>query len=268
MMKKFKILIFLVIFLVYNIFLTDNKIQENFDNNFLHTIVDKVYVINMDKDKERMYILDKKMKELGIKYQRITGVDGKKVYPKYKDKTKLRPGQIGCLLSHLNILNDAIKNKYDNILVLEDDILFHRNFHNEFKKKYNKLMKNEKNYDLIYLGCHQSLNGDGYWSRIKMKEEYYENNTTDGTFAMLINKNIFQDIINFVENLELPIDTAISKYILSNNKYKTYSFFPHLIISDVSLLSNTYSRQRDMQKYIKSNKIDIKNFNLQRNTNY
>ena len=268
MIKIVIILIFWVIILLYNIFFSDYLIQENFDNIFLHTIVDKIYVINMDKDKGRMHNLDEKMRELKLDYQRITGVDGQKVYPEYKKKTKLRPGQIGCLLSHLNILNDAIKNKYENILVLEDDILFHRNFHNEFKKKYNKLMKNEKNYDLIYLGCHQSLNGDGYWSRIKMKEEYYENNTTDGTFAMLINKNIFQDIINFVENLELPIDTAISKYILSNKKYKTYSFFPHLIISDVSLLSNTDSRQRDMQKYIKFNKIDIKNFNLPGNTNY
>ena len=136
--------------------------KEHFESNFINSIVDKIYVINMDKDKERMNILDKKMKELGIKYQRITGVDGKKVYSKYKDKTELRPGQLGCLLSHFNVLNDAIKNKYNNILVLEDDIMFHQNFHNEFKKKYKILMKEEGNFDLIFLGCHQSLGGPGY----------------------------------------------------------------------------------------------------------
>ena len=100
-----------------------------------------------------------------------------------------------------------------------------------------------------------------------MKEngEYYVNNETDGTFGMLINKNIFQDIIKFAEDLKIPIDTSISKYILSNNKYKTYAFFPHLIISDVSLLSNTDGGKRNLKNYLKSNKVDTKNFDLPKN---
>ena len=61
---------------------------------------------------------------------------------------------------------------------------------------------------------------------MKANGEYYVNNETDGTFGMLINKNIFQDIIKFAEDLKIPIDTSISKYILSNNKYKTYGHFP------------------------------------------
>ena len=36
----------------------------------------------MDKDKNRMKNLDKKMKNLGLNYNRITGVDGNKVYKK------------------------------------------------------------------------------------------------------------------------------------------------------------------------------------------
>ena len=67
------------------------KSKEHFESNFINSVVDKIYVINMDKDKDRMEILIKKMKVLGLEYQRISGVDGKKVYPKYKDKTKLRP---------------------------------------------------------------------------------------------------------------------------------------------------------------------------------
>lgn len=264
MIRLLCLVILLVILLIFNIVLPKIK-KEHFESNFINSVVDKIYVINMDKDKDRMEILDKKMKVLGLEYQRISGVDGKKVYPKYKDKTKLRPGQIGCLLSHIEVLKDAIKNNYNNIMVLEDDILFHHNFHQEFKKKYQKILKNEKRFDLIYLGCTQSMGGPGFWGNTKMKDEYYDNKYTDGTYAMLINKNIFEVIKKQAESYKIPIDTSISNNILSNNKYKTFAFYPHLIITDVSLLSNTDGEKRNLKNYLKSNKVDTKNFDLPKN---
>ena len=262
-MKKYYFSIFLFMLLIINNFFFNKKfLKEKFTSNFINEIVDKIYIINMDKDKSRMNVLDKKMKKLGLEYQRIPGVDGKKIYPKYKNKTTLRPGQLGCLLSHLHILEDAIKNKYDNILVLEDDILFHNNFHHEFKKKYNKLVKNEKKYDIIYLGCSQSLGGPGHWNKTRMKDEYYENMKSDGTFAMLINKNIFNDIINYAKNLKFPIDTSIDKNILCKDKYRTFTLFPHIITSNVGLLSNTEYNSKNLKNYFKSNKINMDDFDI------
>jgi len=258
MKKIVVILILLIIFLIYNTFFSDNFIHENFDNNILHTIVDKVYVINMDKDKERMYILDKKMKELGIKYQRATGVDGRKIYSQYKNKTKLRPGQLGCLLSHINVIKDAIKNNYENILVLEDDIIFHKNFHKEFKKKYRYLIEKEKYFDLIYLGCHQKHN----WKNINILTHYYKTKKNDGTFAMLINKNIFQDILENYNKLNQPSDRVLY-YNIQPNK-KCFTFHPNILTSNVSNYSNTEEilNSVNLSKYLKSNKIEIKNYDF------
>ena len=110
----------LVFFITILFFLLKNKNIEKFENNIykIQDIVDQIYIINMDKDKDRMDFLDKKIKKLGLKYKRITGVDGKKVYNKYKDRLKkgseynrniylrnrkkLRLGEVGCLLSHQN----------------------------------------------------------------------------------------------------------------------------------------------------------------------
>lgn len=250
------LLLVIIIFLIYNILLYNKKIvKENFTSNYINSIVDRIYVINMDKDKNRMKKLNTKMNKLGLEYKRISGVNGKKIYHKYKNRTKLRPGQLGCLLSHINVIKDAVKNNYNNILVLEDDIVFHKNFHDEFAKKYNKLIKKEKNFDLIYLGCSQSLEGDGMWKYTKMKDEYYDNNLTDGTYAMLINKNIFNNILNAEKDLSLPIDTYISMKILNSDNFKTFSLFPHIITSNVNEESNTDNLKRNLDQYLKVNKL-------------
>lgn len=270
-MNKKKILL-LILFIFILILATLLKIKSNkiekFSNNKknnnynIDKIVDQIYIINMDKDINRMKELNNKMNNLGLKYKRISGVDGKKIYNKYKHKTKLRPGQLGCLLSHQNVLKDAIKNNYNNILVLEDDVIFHKNFHNEFKKKYKYLIDRENEFDLIYLGCSQSLGGVGQWNSTNLKKEYYDNYSTDGTFAMLINKNLYKPILFYTNKLDIPIDTSISINILKKKKYKCYSFYPHIISSNVGLLSNTDNLKRNLLDYYKVNKLDIKDFDI------
>ena len=257
-MYKFIFIFTIIIFFI----LLKKKFIEKFNNNNydIRNIVCQIYIINMDKDIERMNKLNTKMNNLGLKYKRITGVDGKAVYKNYN--TKLRPGQLGCLLSHQNVLKDAIKNNYENILVLEDDVIFHKDFHNEFKKKYKYLIDREKNFDLLYLGCSQSLKGNGYWSKTKLKNEYYENYYTDGTFAMLINKRLFNTILFYINKLDLPIDTSISKNILKKKNFKCFTFYPHIISSNVGLLSNTDNIQRKSDDYYKVNKINFKDFDF------
>jgi GR25 family glycosyltransferase involved in LPS biosynthesis len=262
-MTKYYFSIFLFMLLIINNFFLNKKfVKEKFESKFINKIVDKIYVINMDKDINRMKILDKKMKKLGLEYKRIPGVDGKKKYSKYKNKTKLRPGQLGCLLSHINVIKDAIKNNYNNILVLEDDIVFHKNFHMEFVKKYKKLIKREKKFDLIYLGCSQSMGGNGKWNNTLMEDEYYINYETDGTFGMLINKNIFLKIIEVNKNMEIPIDTSLSKNILATKKYKCFTLYPHLITSNVDELSNTDNRMRNLREYLTSNKLKYEDYDF------
>ena len=208
----------------------------------------------MDKDKDRMSSVDKIMKKLGLNYKRITGVDGNKVYNEYKKKTKLNPGQLGCLLSHQNILKDAIKNNYNNILVLEDDILFHKEFHNEFKKKYKYLIDREKNYDLIYLGAHQKHN----WKDIKLNRHYYNSKKLDGTFAMIINKSLFNSIFERANKLDKPIDRILYYYF--QEQKKSFCFNPNIITAKMNIFSNTENKFYNDKKYYEINKIIIKDF--------
>ena len=86
-----------------------NHFNDSPNKNFINTIVNNSYVINMDKDHKRLEVFTKYMNALNIPFERIKGVDGKQIYEKYKDKTSLTPGELGCLLSHINIMKDAIE---------------------------------------------------------------------------------------------------------------------------------------------------------------
>ena len=119
--------------------------------------VDNVYLINMDKDTERLEKVTKECKKFNINFERFSGVNplklSKKELNKYVSKTcqNICPyGLIGCGVSHMKIYEDALKNNYKNILVLEDDVYFDEKLYEELNKAMTEL---PEDYDILYLGC-------------------------------------------------------------------------------------------------------------------
>ena len=98
----------------------------------LNEVVDQVYVINMDKDVERMKTFDEQMVRNGIRYKRISAVKGVDV----KDnkhmtefcKIYCTDGIKGCALSHRLIWDDMVKNNYSRVCIFEDDALYSKHF--------------------------------------------------------------------------------------------------------------------------------------------
>ena len=95
--------------------------------------VEHIYVINLDKDTEN---LEKFTKQVGesFSYTRIKGVEP------LKGNQNLNKGQLGCLSSHILILEDAIKNNYKKILIFEDDIILKDSWE-KIKNALNNLQK-------------------------------------------------------------------------------------------------------------------------------
>ena len=56
------------------------------------------------------------------------------------NEKKYRIGALGCLLSHFTIIQKALANEYDNILIFEDDAEFREKNKKlpEILNKYNK----------------------------------------------------------------------------------------------------------------------------------
>jgi glycosyl transferase family 25 len=120
----------------------------------LNRVCDKVYVINLEKDKERLKEFNKCMEKNSIKYERFNAVDGKKVQrsDKLSDycNTFCPDGMKGCALSHVAIWESMIENDYKNVMVFEDDAIIEADFDRKFQDVWNHL---PKDYDIVYFGC-------------------------------------------------------------------------------------------------------------------
>jgi glycosyl transferase family 25 len=92
-----------------------------------------IYVINLDRDVERMESLAGSLRSLKLTYVRIAAVLGKEVpnweqlvdAELYGARNRLplpRPGEVGCYLSHLKAMEEFLRTDAPWCVILEDDV--------------------------------------------------------------------------------------------------------------------------------------------------
>jgi len=92
-----------------------------------------IYVINLDRDVERMASLAGSLRGLNLAYVRVSAVLGKEVpdWEKLVDtelygaRNRLpmpRPGEVGCYLSHLKAMEEFLRTDAPWCVILEDDV--------------------------------------------------------------------------------------------------------------------------------------------------
>ena len=92
-----------------------------------------IYVINLDRDVERMASLAGSLRGLNLTYVRVSAVLGKEVpdweklvdVKLYGARNRLpmpRPGEVGCYLSHLKAMEEFLRTDAPWCVILEDDV--------------------------------------------------------------------------------------------------------------------------------------------------
>ena len=80
--------------------------------------MDKLYYINLDKRTDRLEHLEKNVLPFinipNMVFERISAVD-------HTNYSHISQRGAGCSLSHIKVWKDAIENKYEKIIVMEDD---------------------------------------------------------------------------------------------------------------------------------------------------
>jgi len=114
---------------------------------------DKIYVINLQSRKDRLTEIIKQLECIGIDLPSNKIKIFEAIRPSRKDDWPAI-GAKGCFLSHFGVLKDAQKNKYEKILVLEDDVNFVENFNDLIETTINQL--NNTSWDILYGGYQKS----------------------------------------------------------------------------------------------------------------
>lgn len=166
--------------------------------------LDKIYIINLEHRIDRKESILNEMNKLGICNNKIQII--KAIYRKDY-------GAIGCGLSHILALEDAIKNNYNKIAILEDDYILNIDA-DDYNDKIDNILNLE--WDVFLLAANiEKAENTNYNNILKITKA----RTTSG---YILNNNMFEVLKdNFKEacdNMELYKDkTKYDERIIKHN---------------------------------------------------
>jgi GR25 family glycosyltransferase involved in LPS biosynthesis/glycosyltransferase involved in cell wall biosynthesis len=217
----------------------------------------KIKVLNLDRRMDRYIQFNDRADKAGLKtddYTRVSAVDGEQLTltpdieqlfhvddpENYVGKRVPRHHGfnayvLGCAISHynewINLINDEESNEYDCLLMLEDDVIFDKNFKEKLDNTF-KLLSYDDNWDLLYLGLHDD---DG-----KSYDDYFVYNNiqkfTDaprvlggGTHAYCIRKKGARKLVELANKLHIqqPIDHWMIDQFDTLCVYKTMPYLTY-----------------------------------------
>ena len=222
--------------------------------SYINSVVDKVYVINLDKDTERLKAIDKKLRDVGIAYERFPAILGSTIKSDHRlagfCNEFCTDGIKGCALSHHTIWEKAIYEGYDSILVLEDDA----HIDSEIHEKVRDLMTRVPDWDIIYVGCRTYCNNEYATNKalhtvlgtgpkpVDEKGDLSHVSGSAGAHAIMYRTRFLKKIIN--EPIYTHIDMELFRWI-SRTKAKAFGLYPEIVplneeMANTSNLSDTF----------------------------
>lgn len=220
---------------------------------YINKKINKIYVINLINDNLRKNYIEIIMKKMNINYNlvRVNKID-------YCPSYNMKKSEYGCYLSHLWCLNDAKKNNYKEIIIFEDDIIFHKNF----KQMFYDLFANS-NYDLVMLGAfdkffsslnYRNVQNNTYYPKCKFilgaHAIYYSQKAIEYTLTYKNNNKIVAFDIDFINIFNYFNKTAVICY-------------PNLVVVELSTtnINHNYCFLNEKKEYYYYSKTQI-NFNF------
>lgn len=184
-------------------------------------LIDSVVYINLEHRTDRNEHMKKITAMFGTKVHRFNAI-------------KCNSGMLGCTMSHISVVKLAIQNKWNNILILEDDV----EWNDSMKGYMNLLDLLTRPYDVIMLG-------GGYCN---FDKKTFKLSKANHTHAYLVHKNYFETLLmNFEEGksyLELSINSNKCTYDFGIDIYwlkliKQHNWF--IVLPNILYQKNDYS---------------------------
>ena len=144
---------------------------------------------------------------------------------------KMDNGALGCSMSHLKVLQNALAQKWDHILIVEDDITFLEP--DIFKTQFNKFITNHgTNWDVILLGGHVLEYSDIDETCVKVQKCLTTTGyLVNGDYIQTLIDNIKSGITYFIKRPLYKNLYAIDVYWFGlQQKHKWYLIIPLTVI--------------------------------------
>lgn len=182
--------------------------------NKIDTFFDKIYVITCWGDTHRRNHVCEQMKMYNIKnYTFVHSIDAYLL----KEKDELSRQDLSLILSHINCVKDASINQYRQILILEDDFKFEK----DFDKDFNDIIDNiPSEWSYLHLGVAKwtkdIFNVSGSYINDYIQKYIF----APGSHCIGVHKSCYEFIIENFLKYEMPIDLIYEKVLCP--KYNSY----------------------------------------------
>jgi len=178
----------------------------------MNDFFDHIYCINLDKRTDRWEECQQQFKKHNLLVERFSAIDGSKI----NNPTKLMPGEYGILSTHIELIKDAKKKGYKNILILEDDVEFIDNLNDMFN-----LMKEQIPNDWVML----YLSGNHVGGCLQISENMFKIFHSYAIHSFAIKSELFDLIINGLPKYKKAVDIF---YAELQSLFPSYVIRPHL----------------------------------------
>jgi len=136
----------------------------------LQSYFEKVFVIHMEKDKDREQHIQEQFQKIATTYEFRRGViPTKEERIKYASpicKRTCSSSMLGIYLAHRYIWEEMVQKNISQAVIFEDDVTFTENVSSVFPKAFQEL---PLNWDMLYLGCITCSDTVSPWIRGTMK---------------------------------------------------------------------------------------------------
>jgi GR25 family glycosyltransferase involved in LPS biosynthesis len=186
---------------------------------------DKTVCINLDRRFDRWSECVSEFEKNNLTgIERFRAVDGKDL--QQQPKGFLTQSRLALVLTNMLILDKAIEEDYNSILILEDDVEFTKQVTN-MKSFFDSL---PEDWDMLYFGgnhnTHMGINPPTI-----INDKVCKLHNTFSTHCVAINKKAFKEVLERLKKCDNALDVI---YVELQSKLNVYSFYPMIATQRVS----------------------------------
>lgn len=189
-----------------------------------------IIVLNLQRSQDRKILLENQFKNLGLtNYTFFPCYEGRNIINASFTASiikgvglgrKLTSYELSIIMSHIGALKHAQIMGYENVVILEDDVVICEDWESRLKTVFEKL---PSDWEYLYLAGHSDY----------VKLPMYETLTITkapqmvGAFSYLVNKSGIQKLINYCGEFVTTYDDMIMHKI-SSGKLNAYYMAPYM----------------------------------------
>jgi GR25 family glycosyltransferase involved in LPS biosynthesis len=210
------------------------------------TEFDAVFVINLDRDANRLAHTGSMLERHGVPFERFAATDGStsenvKAWQDYQDEgpqlpperyTGQRliesPGAWGYLKTMEALIQEARRRGVHRMLIFDDDVMLRRDFQKRFADAWAEL---PDDWRLIYLG---TASADPS-KVIRFSDHlYHPGSMANGSYAIALDASVFDQALASIRRFDWPFDAGALREIDAAYPDRVFAVDPPLVVANVA----------------------------------